>query len=144
MKRELKHPYWANEEKTQVIVQFHYEDGTVLEASVMETEEGNPDWKEIFETFTTEDIDATTNRLQEERAEGEAKKEQELKDKEERRKTDMLFAMKLEAFEIPEIRNSKNRELKAKIRKSQTPIEIQAYTTILLQRELEALNESEQ
>ena len=136
MNREIKHPYWANDEKTQVVCQFHYENGQVLEASVMDTEEGNPDWAEIFETFTVEDLDETTNRMLEEREE--IKQKQRLQDDEqkERFKTDTLFAAKLEAFEIPAIRNSKNRKLKSSIRKAQTLMEVQAYTTILLMEEL--------
>ena len=136
MNREIKHPYWANDEKTQVVCQFHYENGQVLEASVMDTEEGNPDWAEIFETFTVEDLDETTNRMLEEREE--IKQKQRLQDDEqkERFKTDTLFAAKLEAFEISAIRNSKNRKLKSSIRKAQTLMEVQAYTTILLMEEL--------
>lgn len=135
MNRELKYPYWANDDKTQVCVQFVYEDGTLLEASVTDTEDGNPDWKEIFETFTVEEIDDITNRMKEERVEHQKTKDKEKQEKEERFKTDTLFAMKLEAFEIPEVRNSKNKKLKSKIRKSQTHMEISAYTTILLMEE---------
>lgn len=140
MKREIKFPYWSRDDRTQVVCQFHYEDGTVLEASVMDTEEGNPDWKEIMETFTIEEIDETTNRMKEEAAEQQEKKRKEDEERKERMKTDALFAMKLEAFEIPLVRESKNRELKAKIRKSQNAVEVNAYTTILL---MEAMKNEE-
>lgn len=141
MKREIKYPYWSRDDKTQVVCQFHYEDGTVLEASVMDTAEGNPDWKEIFETFTVEEIDETTNKMKEERAEIQQKAEFQEKEKLERMKTDALFSAKLEAFEISLIRESKDRKLKSKIRKAQSLMEIQAYTTILLMRELESESE---
>lgn len=140
MKREIKFPYWSRDDRTQVVCQFHYEDGTVLEASVMDTEEGNPDWKEIMETFTIEEIDETTNRMKEEAAEQQEKQRKEDEERKERMKTDALFAMKLEAFEIPLVRESKNRELKAKIRKSQNAVEVNAYTTILL---MEAMKNEE-
>ena len=140
MKREIKFPYWSRDDRTQVVCQFHYEDGTVLEASVMDTEEGNPDWKEIMETFTIEEIDETTNRMKEEAAEQQEKQRKEDEERKERMKTDALFAMKLEAFEIPLVRESKNRELKAKIRKSQNVVEVNAYTTILL---MEAMKNEE-
>ena len=136
MNREIKHPYWANDEKTQVVCQFHYENGQVLEASVMDTEEGNPDWAEIFETFTIEDIDNTTNRMLKEREEMLEKRKLEEGEHKERFKTDTLFAAKLEAFQIDAIRNSKNRKLKSSIRKAQTLMEVQAYTTILLMEEM--------
>ena len=60
--RIIKYPRWGNTEKTHIICQFHYDDGRVLTASVTDTEEGNPDWKEILETFTIENIDENTER----------------------------------------------------------------------------------
>ena len=45
--------------------------------------------------------------------------------------------MKLEAFEIEAIKNSTDRAAKALIRKSKSPMEVQAYTTILLMKELD-------
>ena len=52
-------------------------------------------------------------------------------------KSDVLYEAKLEAFEIPEIKNSKNRKLKSLIRKSKTLGEIQAYTAVLVMKEME-------
>ena len=45
---------------------------------------------------------------------------------------DDLFKLKLQSFEIEEIKNSKNRELKAAIRKSKTFLEVVAYTTAVI------------
>ena len=56
--RTIKHPFWADETKTKIVCQFHYDSGEVLEASVMDTEDGNPDWAEIIETFGMEELDA--------------------------------------------------------------------------------------
>ena len=57
MKRTIKNPYWGNNEKTQVMCEFHFENGPIQTAAVSQTKEGNPDWQEIFTKFTTEDID---------------------------------------------------------------------------------------
>ena len=51
--------------------------------------------------------------------------------------------MKLEAFEIEAIKNSTDRASKAMIRKSKSVLEVQAYTTILLMKELENVNKQE-
>ena len=59
-KRIIKNPWWGNVEKTIVRCQFFMENGEILEASVSDTEEGNPDWYEIMETFGLEDIDKRT------------------------------------------------------------------------------------
>ena len=137
MKREIKYPIWMNEEKTQVKCIFEYEDGGTFEAVVSDTAEGNPDWYEIMEIYGVEKIDELTQQLEEDRKKRRLEKDQRHKDIQEREKNEALFACKLEAFEIPEIRESKNREIKAKIRKAKSLVEVQSYTTILLMKELE-------
>ena len=52
-------------------------------------------------------------------------------------KADTIFTAKLESFEIPKIRDSKNRELKSSIRKARSLSEVHAYTAILLMKELD-------
>ena len=54
-----------------------------------------------------------------------------------RMKQETLFEMKLEAFECELIKNSDNKELKKMIRKAKTPVEVQAFSTILIQEELQ-------
>lgn len=137
MTREIKHPFWANDEKTQIICQFHYSDGRVLEAAVSDTEEGNPDWKEIIDTFGIEAIDASTEKFATERENARKLKEQQQKESEDRAKADALFTVKLEAFEIPEIKNSKDRISKSNIRKAKSIMEVQVLTTALYLKELE-------
>ena len=61
MERTIKNPYWGNNTKTQVICEFHYGAGQPIQtAAISESKEGNPDWKEIFEKFTIEEIDKIT------------------------------------------------------------------------------------
>lgn len=43
-----------------------------------------------------------------------------------------LFKFKLAAFEIEEVKSSKNRELKAKVRKADNPLQVLAYTAALI------------
>ena len=138
MARQIKHPFWANAEKTQIFCTFEYDDGRVLEAVVTKTEEGNPDWDEIMETFGEEGLQKSTDEIGEERRKRQEFEMQQAKEEQERMKTDTLFGAKLEAFEILEIKNSKNRSLKSKIRKANTLLEIQAYTTALIIKEMEA------
>lgn len=141
MNREIKNAYWADVEKTQVICEFHYEDGTVLEATVMDTTEGNPDWAEIMEVVGSDVVDSNTEQRLADRDAQITQQEENQKDRVEKHKTEVLFAAKLEAFEIDEIKNSKDRITKSKIRKAKSIIEVQAYTTILLMKELENASE---
>ena len=52
-------------------------------------------------------------------------------------KQEMLFNSKLEAFEITAVKESKNTNLKRLIRKAKTPMEVNAYTTILLMESMD-------
>ena len=132
MKRTIKNPYWGNNEKTQVVCEFHYENGPIQTAAVSDTTEGNPDWKEIFEIFTIEEIDQITETYKAEEFEERKKQIEFEKDEIERIKSDDLFSAKLQAFEIEEIKNSKNRKLKSRIRKAKSIIEVTAFTAALL------------
>ena len=137
MKRTIKNPYWGNNEKTQVMCEFHFENGPIQTAAVSQTKEGNPDWQEIFTKFTTEEIDELTKgALAEAREEHEKRKQME-RDDIERMKVDALFQAKLDAFEIDIIKNSKNRKLKSRIRKAKTLIELTAFASALITLEYE-------
>jgi len=133
--RKIQNPYWGNNEKTQVICEFNYEGGPVVTAAVSDTNDGNPDWKEIFNIWTSEQLDELTEKaLREDHVQ--SKKIQELKkDDIERMKVDALFSAKLDAFEIDEIKNSKNRAFKSKIRKAKTLLEVTAYASALIMLE---------
>ena len=133
--RKIQNPYWGNKQKTQVICEFSYEGGPILTAAVSDTAEGNPDWKEIFETWTSEQLDELTEKAVKEDLQEKKKIEELKKDDIERMKVDTLFQCKLDAFEIEAIKKSKDRELKSKIRKAKTPLEVTAYAAALIMKE---------
>lgn len=150
--RTYRNAVWANEAKDRINCQIvvNLDDGStqIFEAMVSQTEQGNPDWDAIMEKFGEEALDnATTEELKQKNIEREKRSkdnEERIKREAEFKRQEDLFAIKLEAFELEEVKNSTNRELKAKIRKSKTAMEVQAYTTILLMKELEiASNGSE-
>lgn len=151
LSRTFRNAVWASEAKDKINCQIivNLDDGStqVFEAVVTQTEQGNPDWDAIMEKFGAEVIDeATTKELQQKNADREAKakeNEERIKKENEFRKQEELFAMKLDAFEIDVVKASTDRELKAKIRKAQTAIEVQAYTTILIMKELDNAASSE-
>ena len=136
--RTIQNPYWSNQSKTQVICEFNYEGGPIETAAVSDTKQGNPDWKEIMEKWTIEEIDKFTDeKLNEHNKERQQKREEEL-DNIERAKSESLFNAKLDAFEIDLIKNSKDRELKSRIRKSKNMIEVTAFTAALILKEHES------
>ena len=147
--RTYRNVTWANETKDKVNCEIivNLDDGSsqIFEASVAQVEGGNPDWDAIMEKFGVEAIDAaTTDAIVKRNADREKRileEEENRKKEEEFRKQEALFAMKLEAFEIEAVKASTNREMKAMIRKSKTLMEVQAYTTILLMKELDNANQ---
>jgi len=147
--RTYRNVTWANEAKDrmncQIIVNLDDGSSQIFDASVAQDGGSNPDWDAIIEKFGVEAIDAaTTEHIMKRNAEREQRvleEEENRKKEDEFRKQEALFAMKLEAFEIEEVKNSTNREMKARIRKSKTLMEVQAYTTILLMKELDNANQ---
>jgi hypothetical protein len=142
-KRKILDPYFCNNAETQVGCQFEYEDGTILNATVSDTDEGNPDWAEIFDLFTKEEIQKNTQMMLDRNRKEREERERIDMENAEKMKADILFQAKLEAFEIEEIKNSQNRELKSKIRKSKNLTELQAYAAVLVMKELETGEASE-
>ena len=135
--RTIQNPYWGNNSKTQVICEFNYEGGPIVTAAVSDTKEGNPDWKEIMEKWTIEDLDKLTEEeLLQHNEERQKKKQHDLDDME-RMKGEALFAAKLEAFEIDLIKNSKHRDLKQRIRKAKNLLEVSAFSAALILKEHE-------
>ena len=59
------------------------------------------------------------------------------KEQEQSKKLEELFNAKLEVFEIDTIKNSTNRKMKARMRKSKNRYELLAYTVMLLKDEIE-------
>lgn len=125
--RIINNPRWANAEKTHIICQFEYDDGRILTASVTDTEEGNPDWREILETFSIEKIDENTEKDLAVHNQRKAQREEQRKQEEELAKQNILFLAKSEAFDMSIIRDSSYTELKSNLRKASTLTEIHAY-----------------
>jgi hypothetical protein len=134
MKRTIINPHWINNARTTLAADFQYSDGSVVHA-VISKSDGNPDYNEILKTFSEEVINTNTGRNAarvnvENEARAAAQEAQKVREKQE-----ALFAAKLDAFEIDVVKESSNTVAKAKIRQSKTPIEVVAWTAILLMNE---------
>lgn len=133
--RKIENPYWANKERQHIIAEFFYPDTNKRVTASIMNDGTNRDYEEIMRNYSVEQIDANTNRRMEDR-------NNQIKQNLERQKVDktrmqqeQLFAAKLDAFELDVVKNSKNRDLKSKIRKSKTFMEVTAYTVMLLMQE---------
>jgi hypothetical protein len=138
MKRTIVNPHWVNNARTVISAEFHYEDGRVVAASISENEQTNPDLVEIKQKFTTEELEANTRKkIVQINVERERKKQEE-EAKAQRKLQEELFAAKLKIFEIESVKNSTNRPLKSRIRKSKSDVEALAWAAALM------LNEAQQ
>lgn len=138
MKRTIVNPHWINNARTVISAEFHYDDGRVVAASISENELTNPDLVEIKQKFTLEELEANTRKkIMQINAERERKKQEE-EAKAQRKLQEELFAAKLKIFEIESIKNSTNRSLKSRIRKSKSDVEALAWAAALM------LNEAQQ
>lgn len=132
MAREILTPRWGNEQKTQIIARFRYDDGRILNASISVPEGGsNPDWDEIMENFGVDYLDEQSV-IQLDRH---MKKKQDAIEQRklamERQQKEILFNAKAEAFDMDVVKNSTNREIKNKIRRATSIMEVQVYTAML-------------
>ena len=132
MKRTIVNPHWVNNARTVISAEFHYEDGRVVTASISESELTNPDLVEIKQKFTAEELETNTRKkIQQINAERERKKQEE-EARAQRKLQEELFAAKLKIFEIDSIKNSTNRALKSRIRKSKSDVEALGWAAALM------------
>ena len=136
-KKKYLNPYWSNKDNRHLIVTIEQPNGQNSLASIMDPDGTNPDMKAVLEQYTEEDIDANTQEGLDRRNENIKRQMERRESQQARAKQEALFNCKLEAFEVESIKNSKNTELKRMIRKSKSIMEVQAYATILLMKELE-------
>jgi len=108
-----------------VVINKFQEDGTE-----------NPDFNEVIKQNTIEKIDANTAEREERHRNRHEEEKRRAQERKQAQKLEELFNAKLEIFEVDTIKDSKNRKLKSKIRRAKNIYEMMAYTTMLLQDEL--------
>jgi hypothetical protein len=132
MARKIINPRWGNEEKTVILATFKYDDGRELIASISNVDDMmNPDWKEIMDTFGVDMLDQNTGDALESHMKRKAERAERAKIDQDRAIKESLFNLKAEAFDMEIVKNSKNRDVKNKIRRAATPTEVLVYTALL-------------
>lgn len=143
MKREFRNPVWKTIDRDCITCEIAVidEEGNeaVYGAEVNKQGESdtiNPDWQLLMEQYGEDKLDELTEENNKTKRELE-EKEKEIRDEEKTRKQkraqqEELFAKKLEIFEIPEIKGSKNRSAKSRIRKAKSELEAVIYAAKLI------------
>ena len=131
-----KDPIWKDKDNRRMVARRLTGTGEYAVVHIDASGGVNQDYDEILETFGEEKLDELTAKHKEEQIRQEQIHRERVEADQTRRKQETLFNMKLEAFEIEEIKNSQNRDLKKRLRKAKSPIEIQAFATLLIQEAL--------
>jgi len=121
--------------KAEILFGGEYQE-CVINAGAPDLGYVNVDYDAIMELFGEEELDRLTALVADVEADKLAKHEEQKLVQINRMKQETLFNIKLEAFETILVKNSKDKEMKKLIRKAKTPLEVQAYATILIQKEL--------
>lgn len=97
----------------------------------------NPDFKEIIEALGEEKITENTTKRNERKVKERELQHQKVLEREKAQKLQQLFEYKIQAFEIDQIKNSKNRVLKSKLRKSKNLVEVNIYSMMIVMEEMQ-------
>jgi len=150
-KRWMDNAFWETDQKQELNCILELEDdvGRVTRQQMFlhrHNKDGSENelFNEVVDALSEARIDEETEaRVIRKKAEAEESKIRE-EEHNKARKLEKLFNYKLEAFEVEEIKNSKNRKLKAKLRRAKSKIEVDMYSIMILQEQLEAETDGEE
>tara|TARA_B100000378_G_scaffold144133_1_gene116440 strand:- start:163 stop:585 length:423 start_codon:yes stop_codon:yes gene_type:complete len=127
-----KDAFWDTPKKNVLNCISEQEEGNKKIRQVHKLTESDPLFKECVDALTPEHIDKNTKERITRKFE-EQKKQKELKESKERAKQmEILFNYKLKTFEVEEIKLSRNRELKSKLRRAKSIPEVNLWSIKIL------------
>lgn len=115
-------------------------DRQVITISKLSPDEStNPDWVSVLEQLGEDTIEANTQQRVAKKAADREKHMLHQQEVAKAKSLEELFNYKLKAFEVEDIKNSKNRPLKAKLRKAKNVVEVNVFATMII---MEKMNEA--
>lgn len=96
----------------------------------------NPDFQQLLDQVGDEKITANTESRLKKKAEEAEKKKKETESKRMVSELERLFEAKVRTLEIEEIKNSENRELKTRLRRSKNIIEMQTIAQLIMMEQM--------
>lgn len=138
----LDNAFWETPKKQLLNAISETVDGNKTTRQVHKLQKTNQDgtpnevFLEVIEFLGEDKIDeSSAKRLARKQAEQDLEKQKKL-EQERSKKLEKLFQYKLETFEIEEIKQSKNRALKSKLRRSKSIPEVNLYAILIIQDNL--------
>jgi uncharacterized membrane protein YdfJ with MMPL/SSD domain len=142
--------FWETETKEQLNCILEMEDDVgrvtrqVMKLNKVDKEgKDNPMYQEVIDELGMEIIDKNTQDRIDKKKNEKAEKEQRETEHAKARKLEELFNYKLEVFETEEIKNSKNRKLKAKLRRAKSKVEVNLWAIEILRDVMKENEETE-
>lgn len=140
----LDNAFWLEpnrKNKIRAILRIIDENGRKItqELTVAKTDNdgnSNPDFLELLEQVGEEKVNENTIERKTRKEREKNIEEEKKKAKEQARELERLFDAKIKTLEIDQIKSSKNRELKSKLRRAKNNIELQVYAQLIVMEEL--------
>lgn len=143
----MQNPFYRNDEKTQVtgILISELENGKSTREQVefeKYREDGSvhPYWIQIMDEVGDEIITENTRARHQKKLQEHEQKQLKIQQEKQVSLTEKLFNMKLQVFEMPQVRNCQNRKLRSLLRSAKNEFELNAYITMIL---MDYINDSE-
>jgi len=139
----LPNAFWENytQDKVKCVLILTDDDGVAINQQLTLSKFGldgtpNTDFIELMEAVGEDQITKNTAERAEKKTIERKKNEQEKIERERAKSLHRLFEAKIQAFEVDNIKNSKNRILKSKLRKAQNLIEVNVYSMMIIMEEI--------
>ena len=135
--------FWHNDEKelVEAILVISDDEGREINQILTirkfdEIGDLNPDFEELLESVGEEKVDANTAVRKANKALEAEMEEQKLKAEQQARELELLFDAKIKVLEVEQIKNTTNKTLKSKLRRSKNQIELNMFAQLILMEEL--------
>ena len=137
----IKDAFWETPSKELLNCISEHKEGFKDVRQVHKLKRGDSLFNECVEVLTEKHIDVNTDRRVDKKFKEQEQKRQLELNRRKAQKLEQLFNYKLETFEVEDIKESRNRILKSKLRRSKSIPEVNLYAIMILQDKLE--NETE-
>jgi hypothetical protein len=137
----MKDAFWETPSKELLNCISEHKEGFKDVRQVHKLKRGDPLFDECVEALTEKHINVNTDRRVDKKFKEQEQKRQLELNRRKAQKLEQLFNYKLETFEVEDIKESRNRILKSKLRRSKSIPEVNLYAMMILQDKLE--NETE-
>ena len=133
----IKDAFWETPTKEILNCISEHKEGFKDVRQVHKLKRGDPLFDECVKALTEKHIDVNTDRRVNKKFKEQEQQRQLELNRRKAEKLEQLFNYKLETFEVEDIKESKNRILKSKLRRSKSIPEVNLYAIMILQDKLE-------